>query len=395
MLLFQSVNAVDAVVVLLAVGAATHGLYVGAVVQVLSFLGFAAGLGLSAVLAPHVAGLGGSPLARGLLTMATLVVVTALVTGLARSVGVRVWERVRQSPLGRLDAVGGAALGVAGALLAVWLVAGVVARLPYPSFTDAVQHSAILRALDAQLPSQPRVLARVGRLLNPLGFPDVFAQFEPNPAPSLPFPADAAVRAAVAAAAPSTLKIEGFACGDIQEGSGFVVAPGMVATNAHVVAGVGTPVVLDRAGSHRSTPVFFDPKEDIAVLRVSGLTEPALRLLPSTVGRGAEGVALGYPGGGPLHASPAVVLSEVSALGRDIYGRSLTLRDVYQLRADVRPGNSGGPLVRPDGTVAGVVFARSSLNPDLGFALTSASVRARITSAEASTHAVTTGECAA
>jgi S1-C subfamily serine protease len=167
----------------------------------------------------------------------------------------------------------------------------------------------------------------------------------------------------------------------------------MVATNAHVVAGVRAPSVLDRAGLHRSTPVFFDPKEDIALLRVSGLTEPALRLLPSTVGRGTEGVALGYPGGGPLHASPAVVLSEVSALGRDIYGRSLTVRDVYQLRADVRPGNSGGPLVRPDGTVAGVVFARSSLNPDLGFALTSASVRARITSAEASTQQVGTGPC--
>jgi S1-C subfamily serine protease len=258
-----------------------------------------------------------------------------------------------------------------------------------------VQHSAILRALDDHLPNQPRVLARVGRLFNPFGFPDVFAQFEPNAAPSLPLPADPVVRAAVAAAAPSTLKIEGFACGDIQEGSGFVVAPGMVATNAHVVAGVRAPAVLDRAGSHRSTPVFFDPKEDIAVLRVSGLTEPALRLLPSTVGRGTEGVALGYPGGGPLHASPAVVLSEVSALGRDIYGRSLTVRDVYQLRADIRPGNSGGPLVRPDGTVAGVVFARSSLNPDLGFALTSASVRARVASAEASTHAVTTGPCAA
>jgi S1-C subfamily serine protease len=103
---------------------------------------------------------------------------------------------------------------------------------------------------------------------------------------------------------------------------------------------------------------------------------------------------LGYPGGGPFRAVPAVVLSEIPGLGRDIYGKSLSAREVYQLRAEVRPGNSGGPLVRPDGTVVGVIFARSSLNPQLGFALTSAEVTGRVATAEAQRVPVSTGPCA-
>jgi S1-C subfamily serine protease len=367
---------------------------VGAVVQVASLLGLAGGLALAAVLAPIVQRLGGSPFAKILLTIATLVVVTGVLSGLARTAGVRVWAALRRSPLQRVDSVAGALVGGVATLLVAWLVGGMVARIPAPQLTDEIQHSKILRALDDHLPAQPEVFARIGRLFNPLGFPDVFAQFEPNPAPSLPLPPDPVVRAAVAAAGQSTLKIEGIGCSAIQEGSGFVVAPDLVVTNAHVVAGVSRPVVIDKAGTHRATAVLFDPKMDVAVLRTSGLREPSLRLFPGIVGRGAEGAALGYPGGGPFRAVPAVVLSELPAVGRDIYGRSLIARDVYQLRAEIRPGNSGGPLVRADGTVVGVIFARSSLNPSVGFALTSEEVRSRVAAADARSVPTSTGPCA-
>jgi S1-C subfamily serine protease len=372
-----------------------HGLVVGAVVQVASFVGLWAGFALGAVLAPSVARLSGSPFTKILLTIATLVIVTSLVAGLARVAGVRVWAGLQRSPLGRVDSAFGIVVGAVATLLLVWLLAGMLARIPEPGLTDQIQHSAILRALDNHLPAQPQVFARIGRLFSPLGFPDVFAQFEPNAAPSLPLPADPVVRAAVAAAGQSTVKIEGIGCGSLLEGSGFVVASDLVVTNAHVVAGVARPVVVDKAGTHRATAVLFDPKMDVAVLRASGVREPPLRLLTGTAGRGTEGAALGYPGGGPFRAVPAVVLSEVSALGRDIYGKSLTARDVYQLRSAIRPGNSGGPLVRPDGTVVGVVFARSSLNPSLGFALTSAEVRTRVATAEARPVPTSTGPCAA
>ena len=191
------------------------------------------------------------------------------------------------------------------------------------------------------------------------------------------------------------MKVEGRGCGGISDGSGFVVAPDLVVTNAHVVAGISRPFVIDREGAHRASAVVFDPKLDVAVLRTQGVNDRPLPLVARTVGRGTEAAVLGYPGGGPFQAKPAVVLSESPAVGRDIYGRGLTTRDVYQLRAEVRPGNSGGPLVLPDGSVIGVVFARSSLNADLGFALTSVDVRDRVAEAEARRGTVSTGSCAA
>jgi S1-C subfamily serine protease len=390
------VNLVDVIIILLVAGAAVHGYLLGAAVQVATAVGLGAGLAAGAALAPVVSRAGGSPTARAVLALGTLVVVTIVLTGLGRTFGARLWERVHRGALGRVDALGGAAFGGVVTLLFCWLVASIAARLPAPTVASEVQHSAILRALDGELTAPPRLFARIGRLVDPLGFPDVFAQFEPGAAPSLPLPGDPVVQAAVAAGAASTVKIEGVGCGEIQEGSGFVAAPGLVITNAHVVAGVGQPVVLDRAGRHRAQAVLFDPRLDVAVLRTTGLVGRPLPLLGGNVGRGSDDAVLGYPGGGPFRAVPAVVLTELPALGRDIYGRSLTARTIYELRADVRPGNSGGPLLRPDGTVVGVVFARSSRNPNLGFALTSVDARSRLASAEAQgTAAVSTGPCAA
>jgi S1-C subfamily serine protease len=387
-------NLVDVVVAVLVVISAVHGLFVGAAIQVTSYAGLWGGLVLGAALAPVVSKLGSSPLSRSLLALAAFIVATAALTTVARLFGLRVWHRVQRAGLGRLDSVAGALVSAVATLLAVWLTASLVARLPLPEVSSQIQQSRILRALDDVLPAPPTVFARLSRLFDPLGFPNVFAQFEPNPAPSLPLPGDPVVRAALAAAGASTVKIEGAGCGQIQEGSGFVVAAGLVVTNAHVVAGVKSPVVLDRAGSHPAVALLFDPKMDVAVLRTRGLSGRPLPLLATTVPRGDQDAVLGYPGGGPLQVGPAVVLSEVTAVGRDIYNRSLSTRDIYQLRATVRPGNSGGPVVHPDGTVVGVVFARSTINPDLGFALTAPEVRTRVQAAEARTAPTDTGPCA-
>jgi S1-C subfamily serine protease len=139
--------------------------------------------------------------------------------------------------------------------------------------------------------------------------------------------------------------------------------------------------------------LLFDPSFDLAILRVQGLTERPLTLDPGTAPRGTTGAVLGFPGGGPFTAVPAGVRAEFSAQGRDIYGQGLTVRDVYELQAVVRPGNSGGPLVEPDGTVIGVVFSRSTTNGDIGYALTSPGVLSRVTRAEADSRAVGTGAC--
>jgi S1-C subfamily serine protease len=182
-----------------------------------------------------------------------------------------------------------------------------------------------------------------------------------------------------------------------------VVAPGLVVTNAHVVAGVPSPEVLDGTGHHHTTVVLFDPRLDLAVLRVPGLTDPSLPIDTAVVGRGTSGVVLGFPEGGPFDYKPAAVADPFTATGLDIYGNAQTVREVYQIDAEVRPGNSGGPLIAsgdgaqhiPDATVIGVVFARSTINPDVGYALAMAAVEADIRRVGPSTGPVSTGGCIA
>jgi S1-C subfamily serine protease len=270
-----------------------------------------------------------------------------------------------------------------------------LATAPVRDLAAEAQQSAILRTLNRHLPPAPSVFSRLQRLIDAGGLPQVFAELEPRSAPRLPLPDDPEVRAAVVRAGPSTVKIIGNACGVTQEGSGFVAGPGLVVTNAHVVAGVRHPVVIDSHGTHDASPILFDPALDIAVLRAGPLGEPALDLLGTGVPRGTTGVVLGYPGGGLFDAEPAAVLTRLNAIGRDIYGRRLTTRAVYEVESRIRPGNSGGPLVRPDGTVVGVVFARSSLNDDIGYALTSDEVRPKIAAAETRSGPVSTGPCTA
>lgn len=388
-------NTVDLLLLALLAAAVVHGLTLGAAAQVISFAGLWGGLALAAVLAPHVRELGDDPTTRLALLVATLIASPAVTTTAARVLGVKAWRAIQRARLGKVDAAAGALLAATATLVLSSLVASVIARVPDPTVATAIQQSEILRTADRVLPPTPALFARIGRLLDPLGFPDVFAGLEPAPPADLPPPADPVVRAAVARARPSVVQIRGEACGAGQRGSGFVVRPGLVVTNAHVVAGVARPTIVDRRGvTHRARAVFFDPRLDLAVLEASTLRAPTLGLAPA-VDRGAQGAVMGYPHGGPFRAGGAVVLSRRDALGRDIYGRSLTTRTIYLLRAEVEPGNSGGPVVDAAGTVIGVVFARSAANSDIGYALPSDEVTSRIRPALEERRRVSTGECAA
>jgi S1-C subfamily serine protease len=182
-------------------------------------------------------------------------------------------------------------------------------------------------------------------------------------------------------------------CGGVQTGSGFIVSSGLVLTNAHVVAGISNPEVEDARGSHSSMPVLFDPQTDVALLRTSGLAGSVLPLAGGEAQRGQGGAVLGYPGGGRFNAGAAAVLRRFSAIGRDIYGRALTRRDIYQLQATIKQGNSGGPFVRRDGTVLGVVFAASTSEPNVGYALTSKEVLPKVRQGERSSSRASTGSC--
>ena len=186
----------------------------------------------------------------------------------------------------------------------------------------------------------------------------------------------------------------GEACGRIQEGSAFVVAEGFVVTNAHVVAGMDDPEVESPGlGSADASTVLFDPDLDLAILRVNGPTGPALALATESIDRGAKGAVLGYPGGGPLDAQRAAVRRTIEALGRDIYGQGQVERLVLELQTIVQPGNSGGPFVLSDGRVGGVVFAASSSDDEVGYAIAGSEVEDAVGDALGAAEEAPTGPC--
>src|SRR5664280_230746 len=348
-------NIVDLVILVALALAAFQGLRLGGVVQVLTFGGFLVGLYLGALLASVTVRWAHALSARTALALVTMVGVAILCGAVGRIVGNLAFGRVHRGVLGPIDSALGVLVTVAATLLAVWLLANTLVNSSSLALNASIAQSRIIRSLDGVLPAPPSVFSQVQGFLSAEGFPPVFAQLAPASAGPVALPGNAELQRAVALAGASTVKIVGEGCGQIQEGSGFVVGPGLVVTNAHVVAGIPHPMVEDDAGSHSTQVISFDPAYDLAVLRVSGLTEASLALDPTDVPRGTKAAVLGYPGGGPFQVAPAGVMAGFEAEGRDIYGQGLTVRQVYEIQAMVRPGNSGGPLVEPDGQVIGVV----------------------------------------
>jgi S1-C subfamily serine protease len=385
------VNWVDVVVLVIVAISAVSGLRRGAALQIFSYGGFWGGLFLGAVLTPVVDGHFRTQTTKAIVAV-VLILGFALVLGTVGSViGIHSGAALRRIKLGPVDSGLGIGVAVIATLLVVWLAGSLIGASSFTGLASSVQKSRIVRALDNVLPPLPSVFAKVETVLSQDGF--LFSGLPPAIAPFVKLPDTSAVNAAVNAAEGSTVKIVGEACGLTQEGSGFVVAPGLVVTNAHVVAGVITPAVVDQSGAHPAIPVLYDPVLDIAVLRVSGLNLPALHMDPDEVGRGQTGAVLGYPGGGPLAYGPAGVMAAFQATGSDIYGNVQATRSIYEIDAIVRPGNSGGPFVESDGEVIGVVFARSTVNSSVGYALATPAVLQEVRTAQTSTAAVSTQGC--
>jgi S1-C subfamily serine protease len=392
-------NWVDYVLLVIVALAGIHGLRLGAAMQVLTFGGLLLGLVLGALVAPSVAKVVHGRSAQTVVALVVLIGVATIVGGLGRLLGARSGRLLQRLRLGPVDSVFGVAVAVVVALVVTWVVAILLQGSQYSALDRSLQQSRIVRALDAVLPPIPTVFAGMERFLAQNGFPIVFTGLPPQTAAPVNLPTDAAARAAVLLAEGSTVQVAGAGCGVIQEGSGFVAAPGLVVTNAHVIAGIASPDVIDSTGRHATSVALFDPSLDIAVLRVHGLTDPVLPIDSAVVARGTTGVVLGYPGGGPLTPRKAGVAAAFQAVGLDIYGSSQTTREIYQLDAVVQPGNSGGPLVASgdpsiaNGTVIGIVFARSTSNPDVGYALAMPAVSADVARAQATKRTVGTGTC--
>jgi S1-C subfamily serine protease len=391
------VDWVDLLIIGMMLLAAVHGLRLGALVQLLTFGGFILGFFLGTKVWVALLSSGhNDDITRSVLVV-SLVLFTACALGYAGRV-IGTWSNVtvRRHHLGNVDAALGVGVAVVAVLVSVWIVAAVVLS-PNSRFTSldaAVNRSDILHSIDGVLPP-PSIFNDLQTFLNDQGFPQVFSTLTPPSTPSVSTPTNAETNALADPAVFSTVKILGTACSSEQEGSGFVVGPGLVATNAHVVAGEsgGNTQVWVGNNAYNATTVLFDPDFDLAVLRTDAPLGPALTISPNLVARGTQAAVLGYPEDGGLTIGAAGVTEEVTAIGKDIYNSGSVTRGVYALDANVEPGNSGGPLLGPGGQVIGVVFSRSTVYQDVGYALTSPGVLSRVQEAERQHSAVATGPC--
>ncbi len=358
-----------------------------------SLAGFWLGLIIGTFVSPVAGEQITDPFVRLTVILAIIFISGSLLSVVGQTIGNKLAKALHWAKLNRADRLFGATFGVGLSLILVWLFASVLSTTPFPDLNKRIANSFTIRKLSTSLPPAPEILGRLSSVINPSIFPQVFIGPEPQQIEPVTQPSSAEVAAALETAGKSTVRIESAGCGGRLFGSGFVGAPDLVVTNAHVVAGATDPSVVDVDGSRSARVVYFDPDLDIAILRTEGLAGEPLRILPTRADRGVQGITLGYPGGGPLEADPAAVLRAITARGRNIYNRGVVDRSVFILQTQVNSGNSGGPVVLTDGTVIGVIFAKSQTDPNIGYAITSDVILPLIAEAERTENSVGTSRC--
>jgi S1-C subfamily serine protease len=389
------VNLLDLAAIVVLAAAVALGAWAGFFPQLLGLIGAAAGFGAALIAANALHGPLGridQPL-RAFVAAGGLIALTLLGEAAGSALGSRARAAMRERLLGAVDLAGGALIGLGQGILALWLVGGLILAGAMPGLERSASASVILGAVNRVLPPPEGVAAQIVGLLAPTEFPNLFAGIAPSPAPPLDLPATATARALAASAEASTAQVLVIGCGHEQLGTGFFVTPTAVVTNAHVVAGGDTISVALGGRTYEARLTLYDPRQDIALLLVPTASAPALRLADTPPERGTEAAALGHPGGGPLQLIPAVVTAEFDAAGPDIYGSGSVTRAIIELRADVRRGDSGGPLLTAPGVVGGIVFGASRVDTGVGYALAASSVATEIREGTGRTTAVDSGGC--
>ncbi|MEZ0363722.1 acid resistance serine protease MarP [Mycobacterium sp. pUA109] len=386
----------DIAVLAVAFVAAVSGWRSGALGSVLSFVGVALGAVAGVLLAPHLVShvTGARPKLFAALFLILSMVVVGEVAGVVLGRAVR--GAIHSRAVRGLDSLIGVALQLVVVLVAAWLLATPLTSSDQPSLAAAVRGSRVLAEVnDVAPPWLKTVPKRVSALLDNSGLPDVLEPFSRTPIVAVDAP-DAALsdNPVVTATEPSVVKIRGVAtsCQKVLEGTGFVVAPSRVMTNAHVVAGSNSVTVEAEGKPYDATVVSFDPEVDIAILAVPDLPPSPLAFVDSPARSDTNAIVLGYPGGGGFEATPARIREIIELNGPDIYRNATVTREVYTIRGTVRQGNSGGPLIDVNGKVLGVVFGAAVDDNDTGFVLTAKEV-ARQLAKIGDTTAVSTETC--
>jgi S1-C subfamily serine protease len=384
------VTGLDWLILVFALAMGFWGYQQGLIVGVLSLGGFAIGAFLGSRLGPSLLPDGShSPYAPATALAGALLIggmVAVSLEGIALGMRRRLLGAAgRRRGVAIAEASGGALLLIALALSMTWLFGAVALNAPgVKGLRTAVQRSAILQALNDTFPPSSSLINALHRI-----DPSVAIQ---GPSPNVAAPdSKIAQDPEVQAAGHSVVRVLGTACGLGVEGSGWIAAPGLVVTNAHVVAGeTDTTVTQNGSGSSLdATPVHYDSKNDLALLRVNGLDEAPLPLAPD-VRSGTAGAVLGYPENGPFTIAPARVGVTGPVVTQDSYGRGPVTRELTAMRGEVKSGNSGGPLVDGAGKVMGTIFAATTQGKPGGYAVPNGVVAGALND---SAGPVSTGPC--
>ncbi|MGZ4796290.1 MAG: CvpA family protein [Acidimicrobiia bacterium] len=365
------------------------GFRVGFVVRALSWLGLSVGIGIGLRLTPRLArSLNGSTPGIRLLAVASLLIGLALIghtTGLVISQVLRKKFALdgRTSPLDRLA---GGVLGALGVLALLWLLIPALRSTPgWPARES--RDSSLVAVIDTYGPTQPQAAKLVGRIVGESPYP----LFDDAEVAARPPTADAGPRVD-AVGAGSVVLVRGHACGLELSGTGFAVGPHLVITNAHVIAGEQRVEIVTRDGQTvDARPVAFDGRHDVAVLEVTALRLRPLHLAAPRIGTVAS--VLGHPRGGNLRATPARVARWIGTPRTDIYRNHTIETRIVGLAARLIVGDSGAPVIGPDGRVQAMVFAVDPADPDTAFALSSAEFGPFVRLARTATRAAATGSC--
>ena len=376
--------------------AAVSGWRSGALGSLLSFIGVVLGAVAGVLLAPHVI-----PHISGDRTklFATLFLILALVVigeiaGVVLGRAVR--STIRNRPLRVLDSAVGVSLMLVAVLVASWLLGSLLTSSDQPNLAAAVKNSRVLTEVDKVAPAWLRsVPNRLSALLDTSGLPAVLEPFGRTPIVNVDAPdASLATDPVVTNSRVSVVKIRGVApsCQKVLEGSGFVIAPNRVMSNAHVVAGADSVTVEVDGTTYDAGVVSYDPNADISILDVPNLPVAPLQFEDSPAPQGTDAVVMGFPGGGDFLATPARVREIIELNGPDIYRTTTVTREVYTIRGTVRQGNSGGPMINRAGKVLGVVFGAAVDDVDTGFVLTANEVEHQLAKV-GNSERVPTGTC--
>ncbi len=376
---------------------AISGYRQGFVIGALSFSGFFLGALIGLQLGPMLARQFIDSGTRVLVSLVAVFGLAVLGQALAGWLGSHLRRTITNDVAKRADDIGGAFVSILAVMLVAWLVAVPLGSSSLPWLAASVKNSALLTVVDRVLPDQAQELSTALRdTVDTNGFPDVFNGLGRTSARQVAPPDPALAGSQVVANSQrAVVKVLGSApsCSRRIEGSGFVYADDRVMTNAHVVAGTRSVAVELRGERYDGVVVVYDPDRDLAVLHVPGLPGPSLRFAAGQAGSGADAIVLGFPLDGPYDARPARIRDVDRIEGPDIYNASKVNREIYTIRALVRSGNSGGPLVSSNGLVLGVIFAAAADDPNTGFAVTAEEARPVALAGAERTRGVGTGDC--